>query len=330
MSILRCPRCGGAFELREKGEAPGYAQQRARNEPRVIVDGWLRCVACSAEAPIRAGVPRLLELTKTAMAVVDEHTRTSFSLEWAWHRPEDGTWGMTVEERTQWYFLNGVGLSPDAVRGLTVLDAGCGNGSSTLGMARLGAFAVGLDQSTGLDKAAEYRTEDDRSLALCYVEANLMDAPFAPESFDIVFSAGVLHHTPDTRKAFLALARLLRPGGRYYVWLYRREPFVTAAVNAIRFFTTRLPPAAFDRIAWAMAPAFRAFTWFTNRVGLRSYRPLSRHAAAMALHDIFGAPYAHSHTLEEVASWYEEAGLLRPRLVGTERRGFSVCGQKPS
>jgi SAM-dependent methyltransferase len=236
---------------------------------------------------------------------------------------------MTVEERTQWYFLDGVGLSAEEVSGLTVLDAGCGNGSSTLGIARLGAFAIGLDQSAGLDKVSEYLTGADASLELGYVQADLMNPPLAPASVDVVFSAGVLHHTPDTRQAFLALAPLVRPGGSYYVWLYRHEPGVTTIVNALRKITTRLSPTAFARVAWLMAPAFMCFTAAANALGLRSYRNMSRRSAALALIDIFGAPYAHAHTYEEVAAWYEEAGFDRPKLVGLERRGFSVCGRRP-
>jgi len=270
----------------------------------------------------------MLELNKATSAPVDEQTRASFSLEWALHRPEDGTWGMTVEERTKWYFLNGVGLTAEEAGGLTVLDAGCGNGSSTLGIARLGSFAVGLDQSTGLDKVPEYLTPADHALALSYVQGNLMDAPFAPASFDVVFSAGVLHHTPDTRKAFLSLAPLVKPGGRYYVWLYRREPVVTAIVNAVRLVTTRLSPVTFSRVAWSLAPAFQVFARLVDALGVRSYRPMSREAAALALIDIFGARYAHAHTYKEVAAWYQDAGFDSPRLVSLERRGFSVCGRK--
>jgi SAM-dependent methyltransferase len=235
---------------------------------------------------------------------------------------------MTVEERTRWYFLQGVGLSPEEVRGMTVLDAGCGNGSSTLGMARLGARAVGLDQSSGLEKAVEYRTPADQALELSYVQGNLMDAPFAPASFDVVFSAGVLHHTPDTRQAFLTLAPLVRPGGHFYVWLYRREPFVTATVDAIRVLTTRMPHGLFNQVAWVMATPFRLLTRLANASGLRSYRPMTRQAAALALHDIFGAPHAHAHTYEEVCGWYQEAGFDPPRLAGLERRGFGACGRR--
>lgn len=328
LSLLRCPSCRrGAFGHRVTRAAviPGRAGNK---QERDIVEGQICCSVCGAEAPIRSGVLRMCELNQATAIQVDEQTRESFGLEWDLHRPKDGTWGMTLEERTKWYFLAGVGLSPEEVVGLTVLDAGCGNGSSTLGIARLGATALGMDLSTGLEKAVEYFEPTDRSLALSYVQGNLMDAPFAPASFDIIFSAGVLHHTPDTRQAFLALAPLVKPNGRFYVWLYHREPVVTAVVNAIRFFTTRLPPRAFSRIAWRTAPAFRLFTRLTNALGLRRYRPMSRDAAALALLDIFGARYAHAHTHEEVDGWYEAAGFEKPARVSQERRGFGVCGRK--
>ena len=44
--------------------------------------------------------------------------------------------------------------------------------------------------------------------------------PFAPESFDYIYSIGVLHHTPDCEQAFKGLPRLLKPGGRIAIWLY--------------------------------------------------------------------------------------------------------------
>jgi SAM-dependent methyltransferase len=317
LQILRCPSCRAAFETRGVDDDS-------------VDEGELVCEGCGSRAPIRGGIARLLELTARGQSTVDEQTRQSFSFEWAFHRPEDGTWGMTLENRTSSYFLKGVGLTPEEVPGLHVLDAGCGNGSSTLGMARLGALAVGIDQSNGVEASKAYLQPSDSALSLDYVQGNLMDAPFAPASFDVVFSAGVLHHTPDTRRAFLALAPLVKPGGRFYVWLYRREPRVTAVVDAIRTVTTRVPPTAFVGVAVAMSPAFQLFTWAANATGLREYPSMSWRASALALFDIFGARYAHAHHYDEVAGWYEEAGFEKPRLCTMERRGFSVCGRRPA
>lgn len=330
LDMLRCPGCGARFKVEDAVEklAPPLAPGFGATDDREVTSGTLVCAGCGSGAPIRNGIPRLVELNARGRVQVDEHTRTSFSFEWKLHRPEDGTWGMTVDERTKWYFLNGVGLQLDEVPGLRVLDAGCGNGSSTLGIARLGALCVGIDLSTGLEKVTEYLTESDRGLAALYVQGNLVDAPFAPETFDVVFSAGVLHHTPDTRRAFLALAPLVKPGGRFYVWLYRHERLVTPIVNTLRVGTTRLPPRMFLAVALAMAPAFQLFTWTMNATGIRQYRRMSWRASALALLDIFGARYAHTHTYEEVTRWYLAEGFDAPRLCGLERRGFGVCGRK--
>ena len=44
-----------------------------------------------------------------------------------------------------------------------------------------------------------------------------------PASFDVVFSEGVLHHTPSTERALKALVPLLRPGGELMIYVYRRK-----------------------------------------------------------------------------------------------------------
>ena len=56
-----------------------------------------------------------------------------------------------------------------------------------------------------------------------FVQADVLDLPFRPESFDAIFSEGVLHHTPSTEAAFQALVPLLRPGGELLFYVYRRK-----------------------------------------------------------------------------------------------------------
>lgn len=330
LKILRCPGCKSSLSLDTKESQATEVLSTHHNDSgsEDILSGTLVCTGCGKYAPIHKGIPRLLESDKISSSAVDEHTRSSFSLEWALHRPEEGTWGMGLDERIKWYFLNGVGLERHEVLGLRVLDAGCGNGSSTLGIARLGALCIGIDQSSGIDKASEYFTEKDKELDVTYVQANLLDALFAPDTFDVVFSAGVLHHLPSTKQGFMALTPLVKPGGRFYVWLYRHEKFVTPLVNTIRIFTTHLPPKVFFLLAVVFSPAFQLFTYVMRKTGLREYGPMKWRSSALALMDIFGARYAHAHTFEEVSVWYEEAGFEPPSLRSLERRGFSACGIK--
>jgi SAM-dependent methyltransferase len=163
-----------------------------------------------------------------------------------------------------------------------------------------------------------------------FIQADLQNPPLTPASLDLIHSAGVLHHTADTHKTFRTLCRLLRPGGTFYVWLYKYERSVTPAVNSIRNITTRIPGELFAKLARVMAPPFIGFCVLSNALGIRQYSRVNRREAALALMDIFGAPYAHYHSLDEVADWYRREGFREIWSCNNGRRGFGVCGRLPS
>ena len=48
----------------------------------------------------------------------------------------------------------------------------------------------------------------------------------------------------------------------------------------------------------------------------------------MAVHDIFGAPYAHYHSFDEVSDWFKSAGITEVWACNDSRRGFGVCGKE--
>jgi SAM-dependent methyltransferase len=105
-----------------------------------------------------------------------------------------------------------------------VLDAGCGAGLAAVELfgARLHSVRyVGMDVSEAVDVAAQRFAE--RELPGGFLQADLAEPPLADGSLDIVFSEGVLHHTDSTERALKRLARLLRPGGRFLFYVYRRK-----------------------------------------------------------------------------------------------------------
>ena len=114
-------------------------------------------------------------------------------------------------------------------RGKDMLEVGVGLGSDFIRFVRAGAVAHGVD----LTQAAVELVE--RRLALEHLSADVRvgDAeslPFADESFDLVYSWGVLHHTPDTRGALEEVRRVLRPGGETRIMLYSRRSWVAFGV----------------------------------------------------------------------------------------------------
>lgn len=103
-----------------------------------------------------------------------------------------------------------------------VLEIGVGVGTDFVRFARAGAALSGIDLTEASIELVRKR------LALEGLDADLRVAdaealPFADGSFDLVYSWGVLHHTPDTERALREARRVLRPGGEARVMLYSRR-----------------------------------------------------------------------------------------------------------
>ena len=111
---------------------------------------------------------------------------------------------------------------------------------------------VGVDLSQAVVAARELTIGLSQ---VAIVRGDLLRLPFAAGTFDLIYSLGVLDHTPDPRAAFLALSRLLRPGGRISIWVYPRErPVVETIMGLQRAISTRLPLGILEPLCRAAAP----------------------------------------------------------------------------
>jgi len=170
-----------------------------------------------------------------------------------------------------------------------IVEVGCGTGQMCLYLARADRLVVGLDLSRaalrlGAEAARRFGLERVR-----FVESDLRDSGVQPGSFDVVYSSGVLHHTPDPRASFARLARLARPGGAIVLGVY----------NAFARVPTRL------RRATARLTGFRLVP-FDPVLRDRAAEPARREAW---LRDQYRHPEEHVHTLAEVQAWFAENGV---------------------
>jgi ubiquinone/menaquinone biosynthesis C-methylase UbiE len=108
--------------------------------------------------------------------------------------------------------------------GLKVLEIGCGLGTDGAQFAKAGADYTGVDLTEAAVELARKRFEIS-NLPGKFQTADAENLEFADESFDLVYSHGVLHHTPDTAGAIREIHRVLRPGGRAIVMLYHRDSY---------------------------------------------------------------------------------------------------------
>jgi 2-polyprenyl-3-methyl-5-hydroxy-6-metoxy-1,4-benzoquinol methylase len=167
-----------------------------------------------------------------------------------------------------------------------ILDLGCGTGQMSLYLARADRVVVGADltrTSLQLGAAAARRFRIDR---VQFVETDLQQPGLRRGSFDVVYSSGVLHHTPNPRAAFARIAQLARPGGMIVLGLYN-------AFARIPFRLRRLV-ARLSGYRWiSLDPVLRD----------RENEPARREAW---LRDQYQHPEEHRHTLAEVQQWFDE------------------------
>ena len=122
----------------------------------------------------------------------------------------------------EWHIPGAAGFAN--TKNLSVLEIGCGLGTDGAQFARAGANYTGVDLTQAAVDLAKRRFELFQ-LPGTFRIADAERLDFPDNSFDIVYSHGVLHHTPDTATAVREIHRVLRPGGQAIVMLYHRNSY---------------------------------------------------------------------------------------------------------
>ncbi len=122
----------------------------------------------------------------------------------------------------EWHIPDAAGFNQ--TKNLRVLEIGCGLGTDGAQFAKAGADYTGVDLTEAAVDLTRRRFELF-NLPGTFRVADAEKLDFPDNSFDIVYSHGVLHHTPDTAGAIREVHRVLRPGGRALVMLYHRDSY---------------------------------------------------------------------------------------------------------
>jgi SAM-dependent methyltransferase len=176
------------------------------------------------------------------------------------------------------------------------------------------------------------------------VQADLRSLPFGEQTFDLVYSLGVLHHLDDTLGVLRGLVQRVRPGGRVRIYLYWKRHglagVLLAGATALRKITTRMPMRPLKAFAWIVSVALAAGVVLPYRMlasaGLppRAGWPLSvytKYPFAVLYNDQFdrlSAPLEKRYDAGEVRDLLESAGLKDVRVF--ERYGWIGEGVRPS
>jgi len=142
---------------------------------------------------------------------IDKKTVESFGEEWSkFNSFSDVDLNVTGDE----YF----DIIPDHIyKDKKVLDAGCGTGRWSKYISAKASEIEAVDPSAAVFSAASVLQDCDNARVS---QASIDNLPFADNSFDFVFSLGVLHHIPDTQNAMSKCVHKVKPGGFFLVYLY--------------------------------------------------------------------------------------------------------------
>jgi SAM-dependent methyltransferase/uncharacterized protein YbaR (Trm112 family) len=325
---LVCPTCSRSLAL--AGDSPDS----------------LLCLACSKKFPIVNGIPRLLptmspDLSGSSNGVnrnrtLQLKTTDSFGFEWTHFSEMYPEWESNFRD----YMFP---LTAESFRGKKVLDAGCGIGRHAYYAARCGAEVWAVDISDAVEVAARNTEGTGTNI----VQADLNHLPFREDSFDLVYSMGVLHHLPDPERAFRYLLRFLKPGGEFRMFVYwapEGQPFkrlLLKAVAAVRMLTVRLPHRLLYPLSYIAAfLVWTCFVWpyrastripmlskTAGRIPLRQYSYYPFRVCVNDQFDRLSAPLERRYTRVQVQQFLKSAGLEELNVF--PNFGWVASGRKP-
>jgi SAM-dependent methyltransferase/uncharacterized protein YbaR (Trm112 family) len=334
LETLRCPGCQGQLSVKAN----------ASNNHDVCFE----CPNCGEQFPVINNIPRLvlsplrkaLAGQESASEIDDRQVRTAQSFGYEWTRfPE-----MYAEwEQSFLNYMHPHG--PEFFRDKKVLDAGCGNGRFAHYAGKYGAEVWAIDLGPAVEVA---RINTEHAGKVQVLQADLHRPPFAPESFDFIYSIGVLHHLPDPEAAFQNLLRYLKPRGEIQIYLYWRpegQPIKRAllsVVAATRMITTRLPHGAVYALAFpAAVAAFAFFVWpyriiktipglkaIAEKFPMKQYASFPFRVCVNDQLDRFSAPIENRYTRQDVNDWLNRAQLEKTKVNAAY--GWVGTGRKPA
>ncbi len=333
---LRCPVCGDTLQLEAFETKNDLADESG--ESVWTVEGVLRDVGGAHEYPVILGVPRMLPPGER------EGLGTRYPEFFAKHRDRLGSdlldecSGGSDQDVVQGQIIDRFGyewtefkdydssnfdywidpIEPPFFDGKVGLDVGCGAGRHSEQAASYGADMVSMDLSWSVDSAVER----SRTIAnMNVVQGDVFAPPFAPGTFDFIYSLGVLHHTPHPPRAFDSVAPLAKDGGAVFVMIYgNQRKWVIRLLAAARFVTNRLPNPAIkahsnmgaicDGLFIVPYRALRALglEWVAKAIfptRIMNYSDFPYKDSVTDWFDRLSYPEVHYYSDEQIREWYD-------------------------
>ena len=310
LNELVCPACNGPLSLRQGASGD-----------------VLSCTACGKQFPVS---PSLVSFTSDLRE--QTATASTFGFEWKafWKGFFDkgDVFGLNFDDTAR-YFLSSTGLNREDLPGLKILDAGTGSGRIPMSLRGSNSQVYAVDIHDGLHLVADRFKESNGA---CFFRADLFSLPFKDGFFDVAWSSGVIHHTPNPARAFASIARKVKPGGRIFVSVYGKDLHHYRLFRKLLPFTRHMPVYITYLISALLAiplyvafngallmiriknrnqePPYRFLGFTVESIGYKTYRSI-----LLNLFDQLHPRYQSEHSVDEVQHWFTSNNLGQTIVV---------------
>ncbi len=239
----------------------------------------------------------------------------NFSYEWSIHKTTqlDNEYFNDSENN----FNKRFGLKKSFWKNKNVLDVGVGVGRYAQVALKYGANVYGIDLSLSVEEAKKnlikYKNFE-------VIQADITDLPFNNYSFDVIYSFGVLHHTPKPKEYFSKLIKLLKKDGMICITVYDKSGMYHTS-RYVRKITTKINP----KILYFLTTLYTLLFYIPYRfLGLR-YTLIGRlipislsnklSESILDTYDCYSPKYQNAYDVHEIFRWFEDAGLKNIRVM---------------
>lgn len=261
-----------------------------------IIENTLQCKKTGTALPIIGGVTSLYAPPEGQSKEVTERVR-SFYEENPFPSYEGlEEFGELVNKGTHNKFsadlLKAIGYNK------LILECGCGTGQLSHFLQLNNNHVLGVDMSlASLSLAVEHRNRNQLTRS-AFAQMNIFDLAVKDNSFDVVISHGVLHHTFDARRAFGHVVKKLKPGGIVVVGRYNRPARIMTWIRS------KLISMLGPKIDYVVR----------NRIN-------DARKAEIWIKDQYFNPHETWHSIDEVFDWFNENNIefvnCSPPILGT-------------
>jgi 2-polyprenyl-3-methyl-5-hydroxy-6-metoxy-1,4-benzoquinol methylase len=262
-----------------------------------IVDGGLRSIKTGEAFPDQDGIPFLYKpsagdtslVTDMMRSFYEEHPFPSYEGMEEFGALANKGWTNPFSRE----LLDAIGYNK------LVLECGCGTGQLTQFLQLNNNHTLGVDLSlSSLGLAVEHKNRNQLERS-AFAQMNIFNLAIKDESFDVVISHGVLHHTYDARAAFAQIVKKVKPGGIVVVGLYNSYARIMTWIRSklIRTFGPKIDYVVRNRIH-------------------------DERKAQIWIEDQYFNPHETWHSIGEVQGWFAENGIeylnCTPPVLGTD------------